>query len=254
MSERLKDKVAIITGATSGIGKAIAVRFAEEGAKVVFIGRREEKGREVERLIRNAGGEGVFVQGDVTIQEDLENLVQTTLRTYQKIDILVNNAGCSTVKRLHEYDMAQDYDYIMNLNVRSYVYACKLVLPCMMEQHKGNILNIASIGAMTAMPKEVSYAVSKGGVVQLTRTIAYEYASDGIRCNTISPGLTQTELVKAGSPVEKLLQDIVPSKTSGTPDGIANAAVFMASDETPYLSGANLIIDGACTCGPCPDL
>ncbi|MDO4500890.1 MAG: SDR family oxidoreductase [Erysipelotrichaceae bacterium] len=254
MADRLLDKVAIVTGATSGIGKAVVEAFAKEGAKVVFIGRRQDKGLAVESENRNQGGEVTFVQGDVTKEEDIEKMISTALEKYGKIDVLVNNAGRSTVASFHEYDMKKDYDDIMDLNIKSYVQCCRLVLPHMLKNKKGNIVNIASIGAITAMPKQVSYAVSKGGVVQLSRTIAYEYAKDGIRCNTICPGLTQTELVESGSPVEKILQSIVPSKTSGTAQGIAMAAVFMASDESPYMSGANLTIDGACTCGPCPEL
>lgn len=254
MADRLKNKVAIVTGATSGIGKAIVEAFAKEGASVVFIGRRQEKGLAVEKEIKANGGEATFVQGDVTKEDDIKNMISTAVSKYGKIDILINNAGRSTVTSLHDYDMKTDYDDIMDLNIRSYVQCCRLVLPHMLENKNGNIINIASIGAITAMPKQVSYAVSKGGVVQLSRTIAYEYAKEGIRCNTICPGLTQTELVEAGSPVEKILQSIVPSKTSGTAEGIAMAAVFMASDETPYMSGACLTIDGACTCGPCPDL
>lgn len=252
--KRLENKVAIITGGTSGIGKAIAIEFAKEGALVVFIGRRKEKGLSVEKQIKDFGGMGTFFQGDVTHNDYIKNLVHFTLDNFGKIDILVNNAGSSTVKSLHEYDMKNDYDYIMNLNIKSYVETCREVLPHMIKKHYGNIINIASIGAITAMPKQTSYAISKAGVVQLSRTIAYEYANCGIRANTISPGLTQTELVKTGSPVEKILQSIVPSKTSGTAHGITMAAVFMASDECPYMSGANLVIDGACTCGPCPDL
>ena len=254
MSDRLKDKVALITGATSGIGKAIAIAFAREGAKVVFIGRRENKGREVEKEIRDNGGIATFVRGDVTIEDDLKRMIHTAIDQYDQIDILVNNAGRSTTASLHEYDMKKDYDEIMDLNIRSYVQSCRLVLPYMLENKSGNILNIASIGAITAMPKQASYAISKAGVVQLSRTIAYEYAKEGIRCNTICSGLTQTELVQAYSPVEKILQSIVPSGTSGTAEGIAMAAVFMASDESPFMTGASLTIDGGCTCGPCPDL
>lgn len=252
--KRLENKVAIVTGGTSGIGKAITIEFTREGASVVFIGRRKEKGLMVEKEIEDFGGKGLFFQGDITDYDSVRKLIDLTLEKFGKIDILVNNAGSSTVRSLHEYDMESDYDDIMNLNIKSYVQTCKEVLPHMIKKHYGNIVNIASIGAITAMPKQVSYAISKAGVIQLTRTIAYEYANDGIRANTICPGLTQTELVKAGSPVEKILQSIVPSKTSGTAHGIAMAAVFMASDESPYMSGANLVIDGACTCGPCPDL
>lgn len=251
MADRLKDKVCLVTGATSGIGKATAETFAREGAKVVFVGRREDRGKAVEEAIRANGGEATFVQGDLTKPEDCENIVKKTVEIYGGIDVLMNNAGVGTVKPFEAYDMAEDYDNVMTLNLKAYFLTCKAAIPYMVEKGKGNIVNIASLGAHTGMPFQASYAASKGGVVQFTKTLAVEYSKKGIRANTISPGLTLTEMVEEGSEVEAMLRSIVPGGNAGTAEGVANAAVFCASDEVPFMSGANIMIDGATSCGPC---
>lgn len=251
MAERLSGKVCIVTGATSGIGRATVEAFVREGAKVVFAGRREDKGKALESEQRGKGGDVLFVKADLTREEDCKKLVKACIERYGRVDVLMNNAGLGTVVPFHAMDLAKDYDDVVNLNVRAYVVLCMEVVPYMVEQQKGNIINVASIGAITGMPLQASYAVSKGGVVQLTRTLAVEYSKKGIRANTISPGLTITEMVPAGSDAEKMLQSIVPGGNSGTAEGVANAAVFAASDETPFMTGANIVIDGAVTCGPC---
>lgn len=251
MSKRLENKVCIVTGGTSGIGKACTEAFASQGAKVIFVGRREDKGKEIEESIRANGEEVTFVKGDLTKVEDCKNVIEACINTYGTIDVLMNNAGFGTFFALDEMDLEKDYENVFNINIRAYFIMCKEALRYMVENHKGNIINLASIGGITGAPKQASYAASKGAVVQLTRTIAVEYAKKGIRANTISPGLTITELVPAGSDIEKLLQSIVPGGNSGTAEGVANAAVFVASDETPFMSGANIVIDGGVTCGPC---
>ncbi len=251
MADRLNGKVCLVTGATSGIGKAAAEAFAREGAKVVFVGRREEKGKEIEQSIRAASGEAVFVKADMTKAEDCEYIVRKTVEIYGTIDVLMNNAGMGTVKPFEQYDMEEDYDHVMLLNLKAYFLTCKAALPVMVEKGKGNIINVASLGAYTGMPFQASYAASKGGVVQFTRTLAVEYSKKGIRANTISPGLTLTEMVEEGTEVEKLLRSIVPGGNAGTAEGVANAAVFCASDEVPFMSGENIMIDGATSCGPC---
>jgi 3-oxoacyl-[acyl-carrier protein] reductase len=251
MADRLKGKVCLVTGATSGIGEATAKAFAREGAKVAFVGRRAEKGQKVEAEIRAEGGDATFVQGDLSKPEDCENIVKKTVEIYGTIDVLMNNAGMGTVTPFEAYDMKKDYDDVMMLNLKAYFLTCKAALPYMVEKGKGNIVNVASLGAYTGMPFQASYAASKGGVVQFTKTLAVEYSKKGIRANTISPGLTLTEMVEEGTEVEALLRSIVPGGNAGTADGVANAAVFCASDEVPFMSGANIMIDGATSCGPC---
>lgn len=251
MAGRLEGKVCIVTGGTSGIGRACTEAFVREGAKVVFVGRREARGKEIEAELTAKGGDVLYVKGDLQKVEDCENVVKECVKKYGTVDVLMNNAGFGTFKPLTEYDLEADYEAVMNLNLRAYIILAKECLKVMVPNGKGNIINLASIGGITAMPMQVSYAASKGGVIQLTRTIAVEYSKKGIRANTISPGLTITELVEAGSDVEKMLQAIVPGGNSGTAEGVANAAVFCASDETPFMTGANIAIDGGVTCGPC---
>lgn len=251
MAGRLEGKVCIVTGGTSGIGRACTEAFVREGAKVVFVGRREARGKEIEAELTAKGGDVLYVKADLQKIEECENVVKACVDKYGTVDVLMNNAGFGTFKPLVEYDMVEDYEAVMNLNLRAYVVLAKECLKVMVPKGKGNIINLASIGGITGMPMQISYAASKGGVIQFTRTIAVEYSKKGIRANTISPGLTITELVEAGSEVEKLLQSIVPGGNSGTAEGVANAAVFCASDETPFMTGANITIDGGVTCGPC---
>lgn len=247
---RLNGKVAIITGATSGIGAAMADLFAAEGAKVVFIGRREDRGRAVEQEIQQAGNEATFVRGDVTVRSDVENLVAQTIEQHGRIDILVNNAGLGSAFKLHEMDVDKDFDAIFDLNIKAYFITCRLVIPHMLKQKGGSIINVSSIGSISGIPLRSSYAASKGAVNQLTRSIAVEYARDNIRCNAILPGLTTTDAVPVGSAKEKAALAIVPMERAASPREIAQAAIFFASDECPFCSGALLVIDGATTCGP----
>lgn len=156
MVDRLKDKVCLITGASSGIGKASVLAFAAEGAKVVFIARREEKGKALEAEIKAKGGEAVFVQADLQKPEDCKKIVEKTVEIYGRIDVLMNNAGMGTVKPFLEYDMVEDYEKVMNLNLRAYFVTCKEAIPYMIKQGAGNIVNIAALGAFTAMPLQAS--------------------------------------------------------------------------------------------------
>ena len=251
MAGRLENKVCIVTGATSGIGKACVEAFVREGAKVVFCGRREEKGKAIADELTAKGGDVLFVKADLQKEEDCRNLIKACVEKYGTVDVLMNNAGFGTIKPLVAYDMKEDYDDVMNLNLRAYFVTCQEALRIMVANKKGNIINLSSIGGVTAMPLQPSYAASKAGVTMLSKTIAMEYAQDGIRANTICPGLTITELVPKGSMAEKALSAFVPSHTSGSAEGIANAAVFLASDETPFMTGAEIVIDGGIQNGAC---
>lgn len=251
MAGRLQDKVCIVTGGTSGIGRACVEAFVREGAKVVFCGRRAERGAEIVAELEAKGGDVLFVKADLFKEDEAINVVKAAVEKYGTVDVLMNNAGFGTITPLVKYDMKKDFDDVITLNLRAYFVLAMECLKVMIPNKKGNIINLSSIGGITAMPMQASYAASKGGVTQLSRTIAMEYAKDGIRCNTISPGLTITELVPAGSDAEKMLGALVPSHTSGTAEGVANCAVFCASDETPFMTGAEITIDGGVVLGAC---
>ena len=250
MAGRLEGKVCIITGGTSGIGKASVEAFLREGAKVVFSARRDA-GFDQEKALREQGYDCMFVQADLKKEEDCRKVVPACVEKYGRLDVLFNNAGCGSVAPAVVADMTADWDDIFALNLRSYFILIQDALKVMLPQGKGNIINLASIGGITAMPMQSSYAASKAGVILLNRTIAVEYARKGIRCNVINPGLTLTEMVPEGSPVEDMLKAFVPGRNAGTAEGVANCAVFCASDETPFMTGAEINIDGGVTCGRC---
>ncbi|MGL6199826.1 MAG: SDR family NAD(P)-dependent oxidoreductase [Lachnospiraceae bacterium] len=242
--ERLNNKVAIITGATSGIGKEMAILFAEEGAKVIFSGRREEKGREIEKIIKEAGYEASFFRADSSNHNDLVNLVKYTIDKYGKIDVLCNNAGLLLESDFLKLDLENDFDKTMNLNVKSYIKLMQLVIPYMKRQGKGSIVNTASVGAIQAMPNNVSYSVSKAGVKHLTESVAVIYAKDNIRVNSILPGLTYSEMVEKDSDFDKGVRDLIPLGRGAEPKEIAYGALFYASDESGFCTGSSLLMDG----------
>jgi len=244
---RLKEKTAIITGAASGIGRASAIAFAREGAQVVLLDIQEEEGFITEKAIRDLGGEATFIKADVTALSEIENAVAITLEKYGKIDVLMNNAGRGSFFDLHEMDDEKDFDAIFDLNIKSCFRMCKLVIPYMLEAGGGSIINVGSVGGITAMPKLSSYGASKAAVTEFTKTVAVEYAEQNIRCNAILPGAVNTALRVPDEFVERM----VPVKRRCEPEEIAAAAVFFASDECPFCTGAALVVDGGITCGPC---
>lgn len=247
MSRRLNDKVAIVTGATSGIGRATALLFAAEGAKVVATGRRAEQGASLVEDIRKAGGEATFVQADATKIDDLARLVDTAVKTYGRIDILINNAGVLKTFNFLEMDEARDFDPVFETNVRSYFRLTKLVLPHMLAAKKGAIVNIASIASEIAVPFHASYCASKGAIKQFTKAIALEYATSGIRVNAVLPGLTTSDMVPEGSDFEKMVISTVPMGRAAKAMEIATGILFLASDEASFCTGTTLVMDGGAT-------
>jgi NAD(P)-dependent dehydrogenase (short-subunit alcohol dehydrogenase family) len=239
---KLEGKVALVTGATSGIGEAIAYRFGKEGAKVVLAGRREARGRENTRKIIDAGGEALFVKTDMTKKEEVVHVVRTAMATYGRIDILVNNAGILMPKRFEECTAADWYE-IMSVDGLGYLLCMWEVLPIMKDQGGGCVINVSSKSA--TRPSEVTpfYCFVKAGMDHLTRCLNNDYAGFGIRLNSLSPGLTLSEMTRDDPRFYESAKDI-PMKRYATPDEIAGSAVFLASEDASFISGAALNVDG----------
>lgn len=192
---RLKDKVCLIIGATSGIGKAMATLFAKEDAKVVFTGRREEKGLALEKEIKDLGKEGKFFKADATSSEDNDKLIDFVKNEYGRIDVLCNNSGILMNSAFEDIDLVDEFDKMVNVNVRAQFDMIQRVIPIMRENGGGSIVNTASVGAIQALPYHVTYATTKAAVKHMTESLALELAGDKIRVNNLCPGLTRSEMV-----------------------------------------------------------
>ena len=243
---KLAGKVAIVTGATSGIGRASAILFAQEGAKVVAVGRRAELGATLIEEIKANDGEAVYVQADMLKEEDMDKVLQTAVDTYGKIDILYNNAGIAFSAPLAQYDM-DNFDKIMEMNLRSPYLLCKKAMPYLIET-KGNILNTSSISGLKAQHNGYAYNASKTALIRLTEIMALEFAPVGVRANAICPGVTKTDILATVAPEQmKQLAAAIPMGRLGEPIEIAKAAVFMVSDDASYMTGQSIAIDGGYT-------
>ena len=243
---RLKDKTAIITGGGTGIGLATARAFYQEGAKIILFGRRKKK---LEKAVEKLGGSAIIVQGDMTNNNDLDQLINETLHNFQKIDILVNNAGLFNGSPLHEISDSQ-WDEIMDINIRSVFQLTRRVLPAMLSQKYGSIIHISSILGLIAVPQVAAYNVSKGALNQFSRSIAVEYGSSGIRSNSICPGLIATDMtadLMKDADLMKEWSKEYPIGRFGKPEDVANACLYLASDESSFVTGITLPVDGGFT-------
>jgi NAD(P)-dependent dehydrogenase (short-subunit alcohol dehydrogenase family) len=245
MADRVKDKVCIITGATSGIGKAAVELFAEEGAKVVFAGRREEAGAQLQSELSGRGLSVSFVRTDLQVRDDLAHLVDATIDLHGRIDVLYNNAGVSVFKTFEEIDM-DTADLILDTNYRSVFALCKLVLPHMIRQGGGAIVNTSSVGGLFGTETIVAYSGSKGAVRMFSKGLASEVVQHGIRVNCIFPGFTLTEMTESDPDFVKLAVEKIgiPMGRGARPREIAYGALFLASDESSFMTAGELVIDG----------
>ncbi len=244
--KRLENKVAVIFGATSGIGRCTAIRFAAEGACVNVVGRNAERGEAVVKEICDAGGKAIFTAANVLIEEEIVNAVKTTVETFGKLDIVVNSAGNAWNKPIEDLK-TDDWDLTMNTNLRSAFYSVRCALPYLIET-KGNVINISSMGGLKPMTLHYAYCSSKAGLVMFTKTIAHDFADKGVRSNVICPGLVDTPLLGV-TPKEiiKALEDEIPLKRMAQPEEIANMALFLASDEALDITGQIFAVDGGGT-------
>ncbi len=242
---KLDNKVAIVTGATAGIGQGIVETFVAEGAKVVFCGRREEKGKALEQEYRSKGADVTFVKADMSVDEDVRNLFEAAKKAYGKLDILVNNAGMMKMKPMLEMDVEKDWDSVIALNLRSYFVATQCAAKAMKDG--GSIVNIASIGGLSACPMIASYGASKSAVISLTRTSGVELAPMGIRVNAILPGTIFSEMMPRDGEFTESTIAKIPMGRGGEPQEIGKVAAFLASEEASYVCGTTIVVDGGMT-------
>jgi NAD(P)-dependent dehydrogenase (short-subunit alcohol dehydrogenase family) len=246
---RLAGKTAVITGGAAGIGRATALAFARQGAAVAILDIQKEAGEEVERLIRNAGGKAAFLQADVTDSRQVDYAFDEIAETFGSYSVLFNHAGTITVKPLHE-STEEDYDRLMDINVRSAFLVCRRAVREMSESGGGSIVITASIASELGYPLESLYCMTKGAVLQLARTISAEYRDQGIRCNAVCPGFVKTahglreieELDAAGQAWEEGALAEAQGRIC-EPEEVAAAVVFLASDEASFISGNALYVD-----------
>ena len=260
--KRLEDRVAVITGGASGIGRAIAQRFAAEGARVVICDLREtprEGGQPTQDLIAKAGGSCLYRQADISQWQEVEALVAETVERFGRLDVMVNNAAISTGQRLTETGEA-DWNRVMATNLKGVFFGCKCAVQQMLgqapreaggDQLRGRIVNISSQHGMICAPNDLAYGVSKAGVAYITRQIAVDYAKQGILCNAVAPGKILTG--KSGSAIAPETLAYAEARTPlprlGRPEDVARAAAFLASDEASYITGENLMVDGGWMAG-----
>ncbi|WP_204139240.1 glucose 1-dehydrogenase [Halomicronema sp. CCY15110] len=253
----LQGKTAIVTGASSGIGQAIAVRLAAEGCHVVINYRSDTAGAETTAQQAHEGAaaagyqrQTLKVQADVSQAAEIKHLFATAIATFGRLDILVNNAGIQIEAASHEVS-TDDFDTVINVNLRGAYLCARAAIQQFLEQSQpGSIINVSSVHEVIPRPQYISYAISKGGMGNLTRTLALEYARSGIRVNAIAPGATETPINDdwVDDPQEEAaVNGHIPLGRPGTPEEMAAAAAFLLSDEATYITGQTLYIDGGLT-------
>lgn len=241
-------KVAIITGASSGIGRATAIALAKEGVKVTVAARRSKEGEETLQLVKKAGSDGIFVKTDVSQENDVKAMVDKTLQNFGRLDYAFNNAGIEEVGVPFIEQKNDVYDQIMNINVKGVWLSMKYEIPAMLRNGEGSIVNMSSVAGIIGMPQIPIYVASKHAVIGLTKSAALEYAKSNIRINAIGPGAVETDLFERFVGDNKQLRQTIntmhPIGRPGTPEEIANAVVWLLSDKSSFVTGHTMLADG----------
>lgn len=242
---RLKGKTAIVTGGSRGIGKAIALKLASEGANVVVnYTRSADKALEVVEEVKALGVEALAVQADVSKSEDVKNLLDETSKAFDSIDILVNNAGITKDNLLIRMK-DEEWDDVLNINLKGSFLTTKLIGKKMMRQKAGKIVNVTSVVGIMGNPGQANYSASKAGVIGLTKSSAKEFASRGININAVAPGFIETEMTAVlGEEVLDNYKKTIPLGKLGEAEDVANAVLFLCSEESKYITGQVLVVDG----------
>jgi NAD(P)-dependent dehydrogenase (short-subunit alcohol dehydrogenase family) len=245
--------VAVVTGAGSGIGQGIAECFAEAGAEVVVAEVNPQRGEAVAADLQQRYDKGLFIQTDVSKSADCKAMVDYAVKTYGRLDTLVNNAGVNFVKPTLAMDEA-DWDRVVDVDLKGTFLCSRYALEVMAAQQSGAIINIASVHTLATLPEAAPYAAAKGGVAALTRSLAIEFAPHGIRVNAVSPGLTDTQIWQdiqnAAENIEDAQQhwfDNIPMRRVQSSREVGNVVLFLASDQSSYITGANIVTDGGMT-------
>jgi NAD(P)-dependent dehydrogenase (short-subunit alcohol dehydrogenase family) len=249
----LDDRVAIVTGAGSGIGRASAIRLAEEGAITVVVDAVPDWGQETVSTIKAHGGQATFIEADVTCRDQVEGMVGTVLDSYGAIHVLHNNVGGGGGKAAHETS-EEDWERVLDKTLKSAYLCCKAVIPVMLEQGGGSIVNTGSVLGLVASPNQSAYCAAKGALVMLTKQVAIDYATDGIRVNCVCPSDIETPAHEQffarqtdAQAVRQSLIDRHPINRFGQPEEVAEAVVWLASDAASFVTGVALPVDGGLT-------
>ena len=250
---RLADKICLITGAGGGMGRVAAMTFAREGARIVAVDAAERAADETVAQVIALGGEAVAVTADVSTESDSKAMIDLTISKFGRLDVLYNNAGIMPAADHSVIDTDVDtWDRVMAVNVRGVFLGCKYAIPGMLEQGSGSIINIASFVALVgcSAPQD-AYTASKGAIIALTRSLAVQFGPAGVRCNSISPGPVETPLLMDWLVKDEAAASIRlarnPTGQFGQPEDVVNAALYLASDESRWTNGSNLVVDGGIT-------
>lgn len=253
MQKRFENKVALVTGASSGIGRATAIAFAKEGAKVIVSGRSREGCEKTLKMIKAAGGEGFSIRADVSKEEEVEALVEQTIKTYGKLDCAFNNAGFMGDKGIPTIEYPQElYNLIADTNIKGTWLCMKYEIPHMLKNSGGAIVNNSSVAGLVGLPGWAIYVASKHAIIGLTKSVALEYAKANIRVNVVCSGTIRTPMLDriiggADPNFEAMVSAAHPMGRIGAPEEVAEAVLWLCSDSTSFITGHSLVMDGGWT-------